>query len=138
MFGNRRSERPRGHTITFRYSINLFRKTTKCLALLILPGIASWRRSSGSTKGKFSKHKRLSVASQHYLDSPESRLLGAARFTLTKPLAKLRYSFSNFLRSPNSISSTFRPIFSALLAARFKISSFISLLSDSVHTLSML
>jgi len=34
---------------TFKYSTSLFRKATKCSAFLILPGIASCSKSSGST-----------------------------------------------------------------------------------------
>ncbi len=47
---------PSGHSIlahnrnqTFRYSTKRLRKATKCSALRMFPGIASFRRSSGST-----------------------------------------------------------------------------------------
>lgn len=35
--------------LTFKYSTKRFKKATKCSAFLILPGIASFKRSSGST-----------------------------------------------------------------------------------------
>jgi hypothetical protein len=41
---------------TFKYSMKRFRKATKCSAFLMLPGIASFSRSSGRTSdGEFLK-----------------------------------------------------------------------------------
>jgi len=136
---------------TFKYSTSLFRKATKCSAFLILPGMASCSRSSGST-GKTSgmtfgiwnlvpgAPMKVSVSLWSVTDSckPSTSLAySSCNLAASVVFILCGYRLSNeSTRTWTTYSSIFSESFATLLPAESSIGLVRSMLKDSMHTLS--
>ena len=103
-----------------RYSINLLRKVTKCSARRMFPGTASLSRSSGRTGFEINCSSSLACSAS------------------LSPSTSFEYSFWSLSASVLFISWIFRSRLLAPLVALRSESSVMSMLSDSMQTLSIL
>lgn len=143
-------------TLTFRYSTNLLKNATKCSAFLIFPGIASLRRSSGSTRRKFASSSSsrffIKFRSRPTRICHETIRIGLVLDAVLKAFDKLRIFILKFRNifgfNPGwnqlciiylnftTYSSISWLSFCTLLEAESSIGRVKSMLSDSIHTLS--
>jgi hypothetical protein len=135
---------------TFKYSMKRFKNATKCSAFRMLPGIASFNRSSGRTWN----HQPLEVSVRKgTLPGFDMKVSLSSSMASWRPSTSFEYSSCSFAASvililresshgvnvseKNTYSSILSPSFPTLRAAESSMGRVRSMLKDSIQTLSI-